>query len=215
MSDRRNQNFWNEKWISIAFDEVTNPPRYEVSNYGRLRSFQAGTRNKSGDGKPLTAGTVIKGSTIQGYKSLNIRAEGKTINRYVHKLVAEHFCEMSNSDKCFVIHLDFDKQNNFYQNLKWVTKEDMIEHNRQNPNLKDRTIKRSASNYKLTESKVKIIKKLLRNDKNRLKMIAKQFGITHTQLNRIRSGENWKHVQIDEEQIMPVRTRVKQAELVG
>jgi hypothetical protein len=215
MSDRRNQNFWNEKWISIAFDEVTNPPRYEVSNYGRLRSFQAGTRNKSGDGKPLTAGTVIKGSTIQGYKSLNIRAEGKTINRYVHKLVAEHFCEMSNSDKCFVIHLDFDKQNNFYQNLKWVTKEDMIEHNRQNPNLKDRTIKRSASNYKLTESKVKIIKKLLRNDKNRLKMIAKQFGITHTQLNRIRSGENWKHVQIDEEQIMPVRTRVKQTELVG
>jgi DNA-binding Xre family transcriptional regulator len=32
---------------------------------------------------------------------------------------------------------------------------------------------------------------MLRSDKNRLKMIAKQFGITHTQLNRIRSGENW------------------------
>jgi DNA-binding Xre family transcriptional regulator len=33
-----------------------------------------------------------------------------------------------------------------------------------------------------------MIKKMLRSDKNRLKMIAKQFGITHTQLNRIRSG---------------------------
>jgi len=74
----------------------------------------------------------------------------------------------------------------------------MIEHNRNNPNLKNRPQPRQTSNYKLTETKVKIIKKLLRNDKNRLKMIAKQFGITHTQLNRIRSGENWKHVTIDD-----------------
>ncbi|QJD80945.1 NUMOD4 domain-containing protein [Spirosoma rhododendri] len=212
MSDRRNQNFWNEKWVPIAFDEVENPPRYQVSNYGRLRSFQAGARSKAGDEKQAVTGTIIKGSTIQGYKSLNIRAEGKTLNRYVHKLVAEHFCDAKNADNTFVIHLDFDKQNNFYQNLKWVTKEDMIEHNRQNPNLKDRTVKRATSNYKLTESKVKIIKKLLRNDKNRLKMIAKQFGITHTQLNRIRSGENWKHVQIDEVQVMN-EPKVKQLEL--
>ncbi len=212
MSDRRNQSFWNEKWAPITFNEVAMPPRYQVSNYGRLRSFQAGTRNKSSD-EQSAVGTIIKGSTIQGYKSLNIRAEGKTLNRYVHKLVAEHFCEGGNVDESFVIHLDFDKQNNFHQNLKWVTKEAMVEHNRQNPNLKDRTVKRSTSNYKLTESKVKIIKKLLRNDKNRLKMIAKQFGITHTQLNRIRSGENWKHVQIDEEQVMPARTR--QSALVG
>jgi len=33
--------------------------------------------------------------------------------------------------------------------------------------------------------------------KTRLKTIAKQFGITHTQLNRIRSGENWKNVTIE------------------
>lgn len=59
-------------------------------------------------------------------------------------------------------------------------------------------IGRRTKNYKLTESKVRIIKKLLKNDNNRLKMIAKQFGITHTQLNRIRSGENWKHVTIED-----------------
>lgn len=201
MSDRKNQSFWNEKWATISFDEVANPPRYEVSNYGRLRSFQTGSRAISTEtDRPLSVGTIIKGSTIQGYRSLNIRSEGKTLNRYVHKLVASHFCQPGGPKDTYVIHLDYDKLNNFYQNLKWVTKEDMIEHNRQNPNLKDRVVKRATSNYKLTESKVKIIKKLLRNDKNRLKMIAKQFGITHTQLNRIRSGENWKHVNIDEEQ---------------
>lgn len=205
MSEKKNQSFWNEKWVSIVFDDVENPPRYEVSNYGRLRSFQTSTR----PGQPTGAeGTIIKGSVIQGYRSLNIRSSGKTLNRYVHKLVAEHFVTRKQVSQTFVIHLDHDKQNNYYQNLRWVTKEEMIEHNRNNPNLKNRVVPRTTRNYKLTETKVKIIKKLLRNDKNRLKMIAKQFGITHTQLNRIRSGENWKHVTIDDEQ--PRETAMRQ-----
>jgi transcriptional regulator with PAS, ATPase and Fis domain len=97
-----------------------------------------------------------------------------------------------------VIHVDYEKQNNYYENLKWVTKTEMIDHNRENPAFINRVIPRRTKNYKLTESKVRIIKKLLKNDNNRLKMIAKQFGITHTQLNRIRSGENWKHVTIED-----------------
>ena len=192
MNDRKNQNYWNEKWVSIAFGGVENPPRYDVSNYGRLRSFRA-------DETPDAGGKLIKGSVIQGYRSLNIRSAGKTLNRYVHKLVAEHFVPRDRPDQTFVIHLDYDKQNNHYQNLRWATQAEMITHNRDNPNLKNRQTPRQTRNYKLTESKVKIIKKLLRNDKNRLKMIARQFGITHTQLNRIRSGENWKHVTIDED----------------
>jgi transcriptional regulator with PAS, ATPase and Fis domain len=75
----------------------------------------------------------------------------------------------------------------------------MTLHNRENPAVIDRVIPKRTKNYKLTESKVIMIKKMLRSDKNRLKMIAKQFGITHTQLNRIRSGENWGHVKLDEE----------------
>ncbi|MFD2573177.1 HNH endonuclease [Spirosoma soli] len=199
MDDKKNQSFWNEKWVPIAFEGVENPPRYEVSNYGRLRSFQSSPSTRRSGVATEPTSTLIKGSVIQGYRSLNIRSENKTLNRYVHKLVAEHFVTRDHPEQTFVIHLDHDKVNNYYQNLRWVTKEEMIEHNRNNPNLKNRQIPRQTRNYKLTESKVKIIKKLLRNDKNRLKMIAKQFGITHTQLNRIRSGENWKHVTIEEE----------------
>ena len=98
-----------------------------------------------------------------------------------------------------MIHLDFDKQNNRVENLKCVTKDEMVEHNRLNPAVINRKIPLRNSNYKLSEPKVRIIKKLLKNDKSRLKTIAKQFGITHTQLNRIRSGENWKNVKIDDE----------------
>ena len=188
MNEKRNSSYWNEKWTLIDFDSVENPPRYEVSNYGRIKSFQNDPKE----------GSIIKGSVIQGYRSLNIRVAGRTINRYVHKLVAELFIPLDNTSQTYVIHLDHDKKNNHFQNLKWVTREEMIDHNRNNPNLKNRELPRRTRNYKLTESKVKMIKKLLKNDKNRLKMIAKQFGITHTQLNRIRSGENWKHVTIEE-----------------
>ncbi|GAB3695055.1 hypothetical protein GCM10027592_16690 [Spirosoma flavus] len=194
MDTKGNQSFWNEHWVPILFENVLNPPHYEVSNYGRLRSFQNAASTHPGS-KPSS--TLIKGSVIQGYRSLNIRSAGKTLNRYVHKLVAEHFIKRDQPEQLFVIHLDHNKQNNYFQNLRWVTKEEMIEHNRNNPNLKNRQLPRQTRNYKLTESKVKMIKKLLQNDKNRLKMIAKQFGITHTQLNRIRSGENWKHVTIE------------------
>ena len=192
MPERRTSNYWNEKWATINFEGVENPPRYEVSNYGRLKSFQ----------NDLKDGTLINGSTIQGYRSLNIRTGGKTINRYFHKLIAELFLNRENLEQKYVIHLDHDKKNNHFQNLKWVTKDEMIEHNRTSPNILNREIPRRTRNYKLTESKVKMIKKLLKNEKNRLKMIAKQFGITHTQLNRIRSGENWKHVTIDEDVLM-------------
>lgn len=190
MIDKKNINYWNEKWVLIEFGEVENPPHYEVSTYGRLRSYQGEEKE----------GKIIKGSVIQGYRSLNIRLSGgKTINRYVHKLVADFFVKKESEDCKYVIHLDFDKQNNRADNLKWVTKDQMVEHNRENPAVINRQIPKRTSNYKLTETKVRMIKKLLKSDKSRLKMIAKQFGITHTQLNRIRSGENWKNVKLEDE----------------
>lgn len=188
---KKNISFWNEKWVDIPFPEAENPPLYKVSNYGRLRSFQSDPQD----------GDIIGGSKIQGYKSLNIRVQGnKSLNRYVHKLVADFFLPQENDEnKKFVLHLDHDKLNNHWENLKRATRDEMTIHNRENPAVKDRVIPKRTKNYKLTESKVIMIKKMLKSDKSRLKMIAKQFGITHTQLNRIRSGENWGHVKLEEE----------------
>ncbi|MFT5885820.1 MAG: hypothetical protein ACI9IP_002282 [Arcticibacterium sp.] len=180
-----------EEWsrININVPDIENPPHYEVSSFGRLKSFQT-----SEDGK------ILRGSVIQGYRSLNIRLpKGKSFNRYIHKLVAEFFVDKGDDSKIFVIHKDFDKLNNIYTNLAWNTKEEMLDHNRKNPNVINRPRPVNSKNYKLNESKVLVIKKMLKSDKSRLKMIAKQFGITHTQLNRIRSGENWGHVKLKEE----------------
>ena len=181
----------NEQWqrIVIEVPDEENSPHYEISSLGRLKSFQNDKEGK-----------LLKGSVIQGYRSLNIRlSKGKSFNRYIHKLVAEFFVEKKSDNHIFVIHKDFDKLNNVCQNLACMTKEEMLDHNRNNPNVINRPRPVKSKNYKLNDSKVLMIKKMLKSDKSRLKMIAKQFGITHTQLNRIRSGENWGHVKLVEE----------------
>jgi hypothetical protein len=179
-----------EQWTNLVIEVegVPNPPKYAISNFGRIKSFQG-----------TDTGKIIKGSIIQGYRSLNIRLpQGKSFNRYIHKIIAEAFLEKPSDKHIFVVHLDYDKQNNHFENLKYVTRIEMTEHHRSNPNVLNKKIPTTSKQYKLTETKVRLIKKMVKEDKTRLKMIAKQFGITHTQLNRIRSGENWKHVTIDD-----------------
>jgi hypothetical protein len=182
------KNYWNEVWKRIEFPEFGNEIHYEISNYGRIKSFQNSPQGK-----------LISGSKIQGYFSLNIKHKQKALNKYVHKLVAEYFVTKEKPEDQFVLHIDHDKLNNNYENLRWGSRTEVTNHNKNNPSVINKVVPKRTKNYKLTESKVIMIKKLLLSEKNRFKMIAKQFGITHTQLNRIRSGENWKHVKLDEE----------------
>jgi hypothetical protein len=181
-------NYWNEKWERIDFPEFDNQIHYEISNYGRIKSFQN-----------TDEGVLIHGSLIQGYQSLNVRFQNKSVNHYIHKLVAKHFCQQYSPKDTFVIHLDYNKLDNRADNLQWADRSKVTEHNKNNPSVINRLIPLRTKNYKLTEGKVMLIKQMLRSDKSRLKMIAKQFGITHTQLNRIRSGENWKQVKLADE----------------
>jgi hypothetical protein len=181
-------NYWNEKWERIDFPEFDNQIHYEISNYGRIKSFQN-----------TDEGVLIHGSLIQGYQSLNVRFQNKSVNHYIHKLVAKHFCQQNSPKDTFVIHLDYNKLDNRADNLQWADRSKVTEHNKNNPSVINRLIPIRTKNYKLTEGKVMLIKQMLKSDKSRLKMIAKQFGITHTQLNRIRSGENWKQVKLIDE----------------
>lgn len=178
----------NEQWKTIDFQTNLKHCKYEVSNLGRIKSFA----------KDKDKGKVIQGSNISGYKSMMVRFRDKDNNvvtqqHYIHRLVAEVFIPKKNKDQHYVIHLDYDKQNNAVYNLQWATEAELVAHNNKNPLV----LKKRVTGYKLTESDVKVIKKLLKSNKTRLSMIAKRFGITHTQLNRIRSGENWGHVKID------------------
>lgn len=135
----------------------------------------------------------MKGSNVNGYLSVMVRL-GKKVSQthYIHRLVASAFLEQTSAEHKYVVHLDYDKQNNSRYNLRWMTERQLNEHNNHNPAI----LRSRTTGYKLTETDVRVIKRLLRSNKTRLSMIAKRFNITHTQLNRIRSGENWGNVTI-------------------
>lgn len=171
--------------------------RYAVSNRGRIISFSDDIKN----------GRLLNGSKSDGYKMLRyrMRREGKVINKhyFVCKLVAHHFVPKLSEDQTYVLHLDRVRDNDDYRNLRWATREEMIEHSRKSPfviqakkNLLEHNIK--SDGKKLTVTKVMLIKKLLAKPdrKTRLKMIAKQFGVSEMQIRRIQSGENWGHIKI-------------------
>jgi hypothetical protein len=108
-------------------------------------------------------------------------------------LVAEEFSEKPSTFHDNVIHIDFNKWNNHIDNLKWVTRSEMFSHSRKSPRTAAAIERRKGeiTNSKLTETEVMRLKKKLQRGKTPLYKIAKEFGITHTQLNRIRRGENW------------------------
>lgn len=172
--------------------------RYAISNRGRLVSF---TEDIKKDGR------ILQGSKADGYRLFRykIRRDGEVINRafFFYKLVAQYFVPRTSEDQVHVLHLDRVRDNDDYRNLRWATKEEAQEHYRKSPfviqarkKLIEHNIK--SDGKKLTVTKVMLIKKLLAkpNQKTRLKMIAKQFGVSEMQIRRIKSGENWGHIKI-------------------
>ncbi len=173
--------FLNEQWKFIEFeDTISENEVFQISNYGRLKSFKKDKKN----------GIIYKGGSIGGYPALPLRQKSnKKTGKYIHRLVAEYF--LPNPDnKTFVIHLDYDKKNNIVQNLAWATKREKELHQFASPNWN------YIKNSKLTETKVILLKKKLFNPnrKTRLRILAKQFGVSEMQLHRIKTGENWGHV---------------------
>ncbi|WP_347374432.1 HNH endonuclease [Aequorivita sp. Q41] len=177
------RNFWNEEWKDVVFDDkIAENEKFKISNYGRILNCK--------NEKEF----LVTVSFINGYQNLPLKQKKnkKSTSRYVHKLVAEHFLERN--DGMYVIHLDYDKTNNHVENLKWATKKEKEIHQFSNPEYKNKP--RRITYSKLTETKVKLIKRKINdpNRRTRLKMIAKQFGISEMQLYRIKTGENWGYV---------------------
>ncbi len=186
------RSYWNEEWKELDFEEGALRKKYAISNYGRIVSYI----------NNIIEGTIIRGGTLRGYKTMPIRPFGKSKTLYVHKLVAEYFLVKENDNQRFVIHVDFDKQNNFIENLKWANKDEMFAHQQKNPTVLEAREKqkgrKTVQGHKLNATQVLRLKKKILdpNRKTRLKLIAKQFGISEMQLYWIKSGENWGHIEV-------------------
>ena len=188
--------FPNEEFKELFFEDKLKL-RYAISNKGRMISFK----------KDIKFARLLKGSTVDGYKVFKYKKfnNDKVTNKHFFycKLIAEYFIPKTAEEQTYVLHLDRKRDNDDYRNLKWATREEMIEHSNKSPHVLEARKKLLEHNLKsngakLTVTKVMLIKKLLSKpeQKTRLKMIAKQFGVSEMQIRRIKSGENWGHINV-------------------
>lgn len=88
-------------------------PNYQVSNLGRIK-------NKKGK-------TLSQANVTNGYLIVNLCKNGKSSNKFVHRLVAMAF--ISNvENKPTVNHIDGNKHNNRVENLEWCTNKEQTAH---------------------------------------------------------------------------------------
>lgn len=186
----------NEEFREIEVDHSLKL-RYAISNKARLISFK----------DDMKTGRLLKGGMVDGYKTFGykITQDDKRVSKrfFIFKLVAEYFIPKTSEDQTYVLHLDYKRDNDDVRNLKWATREEMIAHGKKSPHViqaKKNLIEhnRKSDGTKLTITKVILIKKMLQNPsrKTRLKMIAKQFGVSETQIIRIQKGENWGYIKV-------------------
>ena len=106
-----------EEWKDIQGYEGL----YQVSNLGRVKSLERRVCNHNNGATRLIREQIITPTDNgNGYKIVGLHLKRKRQNKYVHRLVAEHFLEKP-SGKDFVNHIDYDKSNNAVANLEWCT----------------------------------------------------------------------------------------------
>jgi hypothetical protein len=193
------------KEISLGEDDEKLQLRYAISNFGRLVSF---SRFDEFEWGRIVNGSLQDGYRIWRYKVRDNKNKLRYKHRFFYRLVAEYFLPKTSDEQVYVLHLDRKRANDRDKNLKWATKEEMLAHSKKSPYVKSaqkkqiQLLKENRTMFshssKLTETQViRLKKKLLDpNRKTRLKILAKQYGVSEMQLYRIKSGENWGHIKI-------------------
>ena len=91
----------SERWGSI-----NGYLNYEVSWFGRVRN--------------ATTGRILKGGLTKGYRMVCLSKEGRIKTHTVHVLVAREWVPNPENKRC-VDHIDGDKANNNWENLRYAT----------------------------------------------------------------------------------------------
>lgn len=167
-------------------------PGYEVSSYGRVRSF------KRRSVRVLTATPYCRSSTKGARRlaacSVNLSRDKKCITQRVHVLVLEAFVgrRPPGMEGC---HEDGNVLNNRLDNLRWDTRQantaDSVRHGTHHGGRHLRRVGEDNPKSRLREADVRAI----RSHSGSRRLIAEQYGISRSMVTRIRKRINWKHVE--------------------
>lgn len=170
-----------ERWKPIDGYESL----YEVSNFGRVRSYHAS--DKSRGAKVY----YLKPANMRGYLQVNLCKEGSRHNALVHWLVAAAFLGEKPSPEHEINHVDFDKTNNHEGNLEWMLHPD---NNRHSKDVIPR-LRGEANRSKLTEAKVRDIRARYAVGNVTLKSLGLEFGVSENTIWHIVKRKKWAHVK--------------------
>lgn len=168
---------------------------YKISSHGRVLTLERTYFN----GRYKTNRVVkqgIKGtSNRKGYINVGLRKDNKNYNFSVHRLVAIMFIP-NPEDKKEVNHINGIKDDNRVENLEWMTPSENVRHAHAMgladvPRLKGE----QHGCSKLTDEKVRVIKKLLLDGLSQYK-IAAMFGVSRSAILHIKVRGGWSHIII-------------------
>jgi len=179
---RRLKKLEDEEWMSIP--DTNN--RYEISNYGRIKSYAIDSTN----------GKILKCGKVKGFQVVTLKTNGKSKSACVHKLLAELWIGKPSEQHKYVTHIDSNLNNNHISNLKWLTDEELKAHYSNYFIIKYNkpSFQKVITKNKISEKDVVLLKSMLKRG-IRQSVIAKLFSISEMQVVRIKRGENWGHVK--------------------
>ncbi|MEM6736142.1 MAG: NUMOD4 domain-containing protein [Bacteroidota bacterium] len=179
----------NERWRDYLHEE--NRKAYSISNLGNVRSLDANGN--------LYTHTTYKNN---GYRCIPYRkSNGKNGLIYVHKIMLQVWVENPNDYKRYRF-IDRNFSNCSANNLEWISDEffSLLVRQRSKESFIHSPKRKYPLNAKLSPGKVAIIKKRIKENENRDKvmkwsLLAKQFGINYSHLYRIRKGQMWADIE--------------------
>ena len=169
---------------------------YEVSNDGRVRSFDRVCQNRRGDFYFPRAcrGKEIYGTpNNKGYIRVRLCTETPpSVGKFVHTLVLDAFTGAAlPGQQCR--HLDGNPANNNIENLVWGTALENSQDKRRH-GTEVHVHGEESANAKLTSAAVLEARKRYATEKISCVDLAKEFGIAHSALGRVLTGESWAHI---------------------
>lgn len=174
---------------------------YQISNLGRVKSLPKAQccPNCNSPVKVLSKEIILKGRiNRQGYVQVILYSKSakKTFN--VHRLVGKHFLDTDglNVDEMTIHHKDFNKLNNFVDNLEWCFLQENLEysfdagkhHAKSNKNKSP--FFRTKKNHKLRPEDVVEIRNLLRAGA-KLKEISDKYSVSESLISNIKNNKMW------------------------
>lgn len=165
---------------------------YEASSEGRIRSLDRVIPIHRDGRRPyqiFCRGKILKPSVVKGYHFVKLWIQHKGRNDKVGTFVMEAFVGPRPKGR-YVCHRDGTRSNNRKSNLYYGTPKqnsaDAIQHG---------TTRRGEgiSWSRLTDADVRYIRQ--NPDRLRQREFAAQFGISQSQVSRVKHGRQWRHVQ--------------------